>query len=292
MKIISWNVNGLRACAERFLGWLESSDADIVALQETRSLPEQLTGDVREPPGWFMALNPAEKKGYSGARALYTSGSRYHRDVSLGEARFDLEGRLQLARFDDLLIANVYFPNGSGKNRDNSRIPYKLDFYQRLFEVLEPERSSGKPVVVVGDFNTAHRPIDLARPKSNEKTSGFRPEERDELERWLASGWVDSYRHVHGDQEGVYTWWAQRGRCRERNVGWRIDYALLSPGALKGLREAFVLPDVMGSDHCPVGVTLDPTGGVEAPEDVCLCHCVVLESRTFFEAATRGIEAL
>jgi exodeoxyribonuclease-3 len=258
MKVTSWNVNGLRAAANKgFLGWLERCGADVVALQETRVLAEQLSDEVRSPPGGHLALHPAVRKGYSGV-ALYTRNPPATVETSTGEERFDVEGRLQVARFGSLVIANGYFPNGSGKNRDQSRVPYKLDFYRRVFDMLEAERAAGVPILVLGDFNTAHREIDLARPKTNHKTSGFLPEERAELDRWLESGWTDTYRHLHGDVEGVYTWWSQRFGVRERNVGWRIDYVLASPGALAHLREAWVAPDVMGSDHCPVGVELDP----------------------------------
>jgi len=258
MKVTSWNVNGLRAAAKKgFLAWLDECGADVVALQETRTLAEQLPEEVRAPPGWHFNLNPADRKGYSGV-GLYSRQAPDGVETVMGEERFDVEGRLQVARFGALTIVNGYFPNGSGKNRDQSRVPYKLDFYRRVFDLLEEERAAGAPILVLGDFNTAHREIDLARPKTNHKTSGFLPEERAELDRWLESGWTDTYRHLHGDAEGVYTWWSQRFGVRERNVGWRIDYVLASPGALAHLRGAWVAPEVMCSDHCPIGVDLDP----------------------------------
>ena len=258
MNVTSWNVNGLRAAEKKgFLSWLQSTEADIVCLQETRSLSEQLSKGVLEPDGWHFTLTPAERKGYSGV-GVYSRQVPDAIETRMGEERFDSEGRLQVIRFGDLVIANGYFPNGSGKNRDHSRVPYKLDFYRRVFDMLEPERAAGAPILVLGDFNTAHREIDLARPKTNRKTSGFLDVEREELDRWLTHGWTDTYRHLHGDVEGVYSWWSQRSGVRERNVGWRIDYVLASPGALPYLREAWVASDVMGSDHCPVGVDLDP----------------------------------
>ncbi|MEZ4267233.1 MAG: exodeoxyribonuclease III [Myxococcota bacterium] len=256
MRIVSWNVNGLRACGSKgFADWLAGCGADVVGLQEVRARPDQLTPDLAAPEGWHVEANPAERAGYSGVSLL---SRRAPQDVhsSLDNPEFDVEGRFQQARFGDVVVVNGYFPNGNGKNRDLSRIPYKLDFYRALFDRLEPLRAAGTPIVVMGDFNTAHRPIDLARPKDNEKTSGFRPEEREELDRWLRSGWTDTFRHVHGDVEGAYTWWSQRGGCRERNVGWRIDYVLASPGAMARLRDAFIWPEVMGSDHCPLGVEL------------------------------------
>ena len=256
MKITSWNVNGLRAAVKKgFLDWLLACDSDLVALQETRSLSEQLSDEVLNPEGWSFWLNAAERKGYSGV-GLYSREALEGLSTTTNESRFDVEGRLQIARLGALKIVNGYFPNGSGKNRDHSRVPYKLDFYRRVFEMLEEERAQGVPILVMGDFNTAHREIDLARPKTNHKTSGFLPEERAELDRWLTSGWTDTFRHVHGDVEGAYTWWSQRAGVRERNVGWRIDYVLASPGALTHLRDAWISPEVMGSDHCPIGVEL------------------------------------
>jgi exodeoxyribonuclease-3 len=162
-----------------------------------------------------------------------------------------------LARFRRLVVANVYFPNGSGKDRDNGRVPFKLDFYRALFERLERLRRAGRRVLVLGDFNTAHREIDLARPRENQKTSGFLPEEREELDRWLRAGWVDTFRAFQPGP-GHYSWWSQRQGVRARNVGWRIDYVLASPAAMRHVRGAFLHADVQGSDHCPVGVDVDP----------------------------------
>ena len=153
-------------------------------------------------------------------------------------------------------VVNGYFPKGSGKDRDNSRVGYKLDFYQAVFDRAQQLRRRC-PVLVIGDFNTAHREIDLARPKSNVKNSGFLPEERVELDRWLEAGWVDTFRALHPDQPDHYTWWRQWGGARERNVGWRIDYVLASPSAMERLKDAFIWPNERGSDHCPVGVDID-----------------------------------
>lgn len=257
MKIISWNVNGIRSCARKgFLDWLEASGADLVGIQEVRARPEQLEPGLLAPLGWSVSLNPAERPGYSGV-GVYSRQPWSSIETSIGEDRFDVEGRVQLIRVGALVIANVYFPNGSGKNRDLSRIPYKLDFYRALFDRLETERRAGNPVLVIGDFNTAHEPIDLARPKSNTKTSGFRAEEREELDRWLRAGWVDTFRAQHPCEAGHYTWWSNRPGIRERNVGWRIDYVLASPEAMKHVQNAFILSEDHGSDHCPLGVEID-----------------------------------
>jgi exodeoxyribonuclease-3 len=256
MRIISWNVNGLRACAKKgFADFLASAEADIVAVQEVRAFAEQLPDGVRSPSGWHACFAPAERPGYSGV-GLFTREPPKRIETTLGEHRFDMEGRLLIARFEGLTVVNGYFPKGSGKDRDNSRVPYKLDFYRAVFERIQKLRRRG-PVLVMGDYNTAHCAIDLARPKDNVKNSGFLPEERAEVDRWIEAGWIDAFRALHPDEEGHYTWWRQWGGARERNVGWRIDYIMASPSAMKRVRDAFIWPQVMGSDHCPVGIDLE-----------------------------------
>lgn len=256
-RVYSWNVNGLRSIASKGLfDWLRKARADVVAMQETRAHPEQLDPEVRQPKRWKSSFAVAERKGYSGV-GLYARREADAVQTEMGIPEMDAEGRLQIARYGKLTLANVYFPNGSGTNRDNGRVPFKLEFYRRLFDMLEPERKKGR-VLVMGDFNTAHTEIDLARPKQNKKTSGFLPEERAELDRWISAGWVDTYRHLHPDQTDVYTWWSQRYGVREKNVGWRIDYILASPAVLPFLRAARIHTKVMGSDHCPISVDLDP----------------------------------
>jgi exodeoxyribonuclease-3 len=255
LRVISWNVNGLRACEKRgFKRWLDRTAPFIAGIQEVRAQPDQLPQRLRNPKNWAHHIVCAEKKGYSGV-ASYSRETPDDVSVGLGSSEFDLEGRVHFLRFGRLLIANVYFPNGNGKNRDNSRVPYKLDFYQRLLARLEEEREQGLRVLVMGDFNTAHQEIDLARPKTNHKTSGFLPEERAEMDRWIESGWVDTFRHFEQDP-GHYSWWSQRGGCRERSVGWRLDYVFAAPEAMPFVKSAFIQPKVKGSDHCPVGVDL------------------------------------
>ena len=255
MRLVSWNVNGLRACARKgFLEWLASCEADVVALQEVRALREDLGQDLCEPPGWSVAFNAAERRGYSGV-AIYSRRPPDTVWTSLVEPRFDIEGRLMIARFGRLVIANGYFPKGSGTLRDNSRVPYKLDFYRKVFARLQRLRRAGYRVLVAGDFNTAHQEIDLARPRQNVENSGFLPEERAEFERWTRAGWVDTFRHFEPGG-GHYSWWSQRRGTRQRNIGWRIDYVLASPAAMSFVRNAFIWPHVRGSDHCPVGVEL------------------------------------
>lgn len=256
MRLLSWNVNGLRACTRKgFADWLSSCDADIIGLQEVRARPEQLDPAVREPEGWTTHFVAAKRPGYSGV-GLYSRTPPDSVETSLGLDEFDDEGRLQIARFGDLVIANCYFPNGSGKNRDNSRVPFKLRYYQTLFKRLEAYKEDTDKLIVLGDFNTAHQAIDLARPKQNQGTSGFLPEEREELQRWLDHGWIDSFRLFHPDEPDHYSWWSQRSGARARNVGWRIDYILISAALEAHTTDAFILPDVMGSDHCPIGIEL------------------------------------
>ena len=218
-------------------------------------MPEEIPEALLRNKRWHRHFSPAERRGYSGV-GLFSRRAPDSVDTSLGEERFDREGRLQIARFGRLVVINGYFPKGSGTERDNSRVPYKLDFYRSVFERAERLRRGGLRVLILGDFNTAHSEIDLARPKGNKKTSGFLPEERAELDRWVAAGWVDTFRHFQ-PQGGHYSWWSQRSGARERNVGWRIDYVLASPAAMKYVRGAFIQPQVRASDHCPVGVDLD-----------------------------------
>ncbi len=256
MLIVSWNVNGIRACAKKGFGdWLDGCGAEIVAVQESRARREQVPVEIAERPGWHLELAAAERPGYSGV-ATFSRRPPDAVSAELGEPEIDCEGRLLIARYGGLQLVNAYFPNGNGKNRDLSRIPYKLAFYRRLFDALEPAKQRGEPILVVGDFITAHREIDLARPKQNREHTGFRIEEREELDRWLTSGWVDTFRRFE-EGGGHYTWWSQRFGVRERNIGWRIDYILASPAAMTHVRGAAIHPEVMGSDHCPISVEVE-----------------------------------
>ena len=255
MRVVSWNVNGLRACAKKgFLEVLRKRRINVMGLQEVRAFPEQLPKEVLAPRGWHAAFAPAERPGYSGV-ALYSKTAPDRIETSLNDDRFDIEGRFIMGHFGRLAIASIYFPKGNGKERDNSRVPYKLDFYRAVFERIQRARRRG-PVLVMGDYNTAHTEIDLARPKTNTKSSGFLPEEREEISRWQAAGWCDTFRSRHPDEEGHYSWWRQFGGAKENNVGWRIDYVFASPSANQLVSNAFIWPEVTASDHCPVGVDL------------------------------------
>ena len=256
MRIISWNVNGLRAIYRHgFMRWLNRCEADIVALQEVRARREQVHSELARARGWFTHMTVAERKGYSGV-GLFARSDPDQIITQLGDPGFDPEARLQISRFGDLTIANAYFPNGNGKDRDNSRIPYKLAFFEAVFDHLEPARARGDQILVMGDFNTSPAAIDLARPKQNLKTSGFTPPEVAHLNAILARGWTDTFRHLHPDESGHYSWWSQRKGVREKSIGWRLDLILASPGVMPRLQDAFILANIRGSDHCPVGVDI------------------------------------
>ncbi len=250
-RVFSWNVNGIRACLKKgFFDWLKGSKAGFVGIQETRATEAQVLAELPRHR-WHTHFLSAEKKGYSGVGAF----SRREMSVSVDLPPIFLrEGRAQFIQLGALTIVNAYFPNGSGKNRDHSRVPYKREFYREVFDRVDPSR----PLLIMGDFNTAHREIDLARPKTNRKTSGFLDVEREDLDLYLGRGYVDTYRHFHPDKTGAYTWWSQRFGVRERNVGWRIDMAWASPALMPFVTNARIHPKVMGSDHCPISVDLDP----------------------------------
>ena len=256
MRIVSWNVNGLRACTKKgFLDVLERSGADVVGVQEVRAFEKQLPDAVHSPENWHTHFGAAERAGYSGV-GLFSRTAPDQVEDSLGESRFDVEGRYQLARFGKVVVVNAYFPKGSGKDRGQQPRPLQARLLPRGV------RPGGTPapryrVFVIGDWNTAHNEIDLARPKGNLKSSGFLPEERAEMDRWMAAGWIDAFRKLNPDAPGHYTWWRQWGGAREENVGWRIDYVIASPGAMRRVRDAFIWPYEMGSDHCPVGVDVE-----------------------------------
>jgi exodeoxyribonuclease-3 len=252
LKLYSWNVNGIRACAKKgFLPWLSASGADIVMLQETKASVDQLPDTICKPEGFLSEWCAAEKKGYSGVATyarLPIASTR-----GLGDARFDAEGRVLISVLPQFTLFNVYFPSGSS---GMARIAYKLEFYKHLLDILRPRLDSGERIVVAGDVNTAFAPIDLARPRENARTSGFMPHEREALGQFFAAGLVDTFRHVRPEEQ-KYSWWSQVTNARERNVGWRLDYILVSRNLLPHVVDADIHCDVMGSDHCPVSLTLD-----------------------------------
>ncbi|MCG3173467.1 MAG: Exodeoxyribonuclease [Myxococcota bacterium] len=258
MKIISWNVNGIRSAEKK--GLVDSivrMKPDILGLQEVRAEEHQIPLHLRAVEDLKSYWSACRRKaGYSGV-GLYTRREPVRLNRDLGVEEFDEEGRVIEAEYPDFVIFNVYFPNGSGTDRSNSRVPFKLAFYGALLEHAAKHRKKGREVIIMGDYNTAHQKIDLKNWRGNQETSGFLPEEREWMSRYLDAGYVDSFRHFHPDREGAYSWWSFRMNARERNVGWRVDYVLVSSGLVPRLKNAFILPDVTGSDHCPVGIELE-----------------------------------
>jgi len=253
LRLISWNVNGLRAAHRKgFLEWFLRERPDILCLQETKASPEQLPAELKEIAGYRAYFAAAERKGYSGV-ASYTNVEPVEVENGFGPKRFDREGRTQVLDFGDFLLFNVYFPNGKASAE---RLRYKMAFYDAFLKHVDKLRARGESIVICGDVNTAHKEIDLARARENEKTSGFLPEERAWLDKFVARGFVDAFR-MFNREPGQYTWWDQKTRARERNVGWRIDYFFVSENFEDNVKAAYILPEVMGSDHCPIGLEVD-----------------------------------
>jgi exodeoxyribonuclease III len=252
-KLVSWNVNGIRAAIKKgFWEWLQETQPDIVGLQETKIASEQLTLDMIAPLGYRTFWSHAEKKGYSGV-ALFCKEEPVSVTEGFGLPEWDNEGRTLIAEYPDFVLYNIYYPNGG---RGEDRLKYKLAFYDVFLEHAETMRQRGKNIIVCGDFNTAHHPIDLARPKDNENISGFMPVERAWLDKFTNLGYIDTFRYFYPDLAGQYSWWHMRTFARQRNVGWRIDYFYTSPGLESNLKAASIDADVTGSDHCPVTLTL------------------------------------
>ena len=252
MKLISWNVNGVRAAVKKgLLDWLESEKPDILCLQETKAHKEQLTSEILEEHGYHTYWHSGEKKGYSGV-ATFSREEPLYVQEGLGIEKYDIEGRVLLTEHENFLLYNIYFPNGQ---KDEMRLQYKLDFYDDLLPIINEQVESGHNVIITGDWNTAHHPIDLARSKENVKTSGFMPVEREKLDIYVKNGWVDTFRMFH-DEGDRYSWWSYRFGARERNVGWRIDYFFVNEGFLDNVKDADIHDEIIGSDHCPVSLEL------------------------------------
>ena len=250
MKILSWNVNGLRSvCRRNFLAWLKQSKADVVCLQEIKAQVQYLPAQAIKPENYFSYFNSGLRPGYAGV-AVYTKERPKTVNAILGLERFDKEGRMLQLEYPDLLLINLYMPQG-GRKKEN--MPYKLEVYKRLLHYLE--KIKNKKVIVIGDFNIAHFEIDLARPKQNIHNTMFTPEERAQMSKIISLGFVDTFREYH-KKGGWYTWWPYFYHARDRNIGWRIDYVFISKPLRRSLNSAFIASDVMGSDHCPYGIEI------------------------------------
>lgn len=254
MKLVSWNVNGIRAVEKKgFLEWFMKESPDILCLQETKAHPDQLGFELTHPKDYYAYFSSSQlKKGYSGV-VTYTKEKPLKVEDGFGIEKFDIEGRTVMTEFKDFILFNGYFPNGKASTE---RLQYKLEFYEAFLKHIEDLKQKGKRIIFCGDINTAHKEIDLARPKENEDISGFLPIERKWIDRVVEKGFIDSLREFH-EEPHLYTWWSMRSGARERNVGWRIDYIFLQEELKKHLNNAYILPDVMGSDHCPIAIELD-----------------------------------
>jgi len=252
IKLLSWNVNGIRAVkAKGFLNWLERESPDVLCLQETKANPEQLGQDLLRPADYHSCWNYPAKKGYGGVATLSREEPRSVRQ-NFGNEILDDEGRILLTEHPGFILLNVYFPNGK---KDEIRLKFKMDFYREFLRFVDLLTTQGNNLIICGDVNTAHREIDLARPKANEKVSGFLPMERAWLDELIAHGYTDTLRHFNREPD-QYTWWDYKTGARERNVGWRLDYFFISENLIPALTDAYILPGVTGSDHCPTGIKL------------------------------------
>jgi len=251
---ISWNVNGIRAVDKKeALKWIDEQEVDFLGLQEIKAEEAQIPETIFERNYAIENINSSIKKGQSGV-ALYTNKKG---SFTCTSPTVDIlsEGRINEYHFENIAYFNVYFPNGQ---RNDERLEYKMAFYDRFLEHITKLKDEGKSIVICGDVNTAHKAIDLARPKANEKTSGFLPMEREWMDKFLNAGYIDTFRHVHGDEAtDRYSWWSYRAGARGNNVGWRIDYFFVSEDLKDKIVDANILDQVMGSDHCPISLVLD-----------------------------------
>jgi exodeoxyribonuclease-3 len=256
IKLLSWNVNGIRAVERKgFLEWLQKESPDILCLQETKAQPGQLSKNLVEPPGYSTYWSyPEEVKGYSGV-AVFSREKPLEVSYGFGIKEFDREGRIIIAKYPQFTLFNIYFPKGDVSKERLHRLEYKMRFYQVFLTFTDSLKERGERLIFCGDFNTAHKEIDLARPKENEKNSGFLPEERAWMDKFVAHGYTDTFRLFHKEPD-QYTWWDMKTRARERNVGWRIDYFFVTENIARAVSQAFIMPDVTGSDHCPIGITI------------------------------------
>jgi len=252
LKIVSWNVNGIRAVHRKgFLDWFSEYKPDILCIQEIKAKRKQFPKIIENIDDYHLYISEAKRKGYSGV-ATYSLIKPKNVQKGFDIPKFDVEGRTLITDYDDFVLFNIYFPNGK---MSGERLRYKLDFYDAFLDYADYLKDEGRNIVICGDVNTAHKEIDLARPKENEKISGFLPVEREWIDRFLSHGYVDTFRSFNKKPE-QYTWWSYRTRARERNVGWRLDYFFVNKEFIKNIKSSYILSDVMGSDHCPIGLDI------------------------------------
>jgi len=255
LNLISWNVNGLRAAVRKgFLDFVKQQNPDILCIQETKADENSLDFSIKNLTNYpYSYFSSANKKGYSGV-AIYSKQKplKITRNI-FKEEKFNTEGRVLKAEFEGFILFNIYFPNGKASPE---RLAYKMGFYEKFLKKMQKLLSKNKKIIICGDVNTAHTEIDLARPKANEKISGFLPKERAWIDTLLKTGFIDTFRQFCPEKKDQYSWWSYRSRARNRNVGWRIDYFFISQNLSKQLKKAYILPEIMGSDHCPVGIEI------------------------------------
>lgn len=252
MNIYSWNVNGIRAIQKKgFCDWISEEQPDILCLQETKAHVEQLEEELLHISGYLVYFNEGERKGYSGV-ATYTKEKPLSVKYGIGIEKFDREGRILITEYPNFILLNIYFPNGQ---KDDERLQYKMEFYDAILDYCNELKAQGKNLIICGDYNTAHTEIDIKNPKANEKRSGFLPIERQWMDKFIDNGYTDTYRYFHPESI-EYSWWSYRFKARERNAGWRIDYFFVSNNFIDKVVEAKILTDVMGSDHCPIVLSI------------------------------------
>jgi len=253
MKITTWNINGIRAAlVKEAFKWLVDYHPDVVCLQEIKAKQEQIDIPFFESMGYTCVWNPAERPGYSGTGTLFNNQPAAS-SFGMGIQRFDCEGRIIQSSFPDFELFNIYFPNGG---QECERVPYKLDFYENLLNYCKTLMGTGKEIILTGDFNTAHKEIDLKNPKANQKNTGFLPEEREWVDKYLSEGFHDIFRILYPELV-KYTWWTYRFNARLHDVGWRIDYFLITKKLIKRVKEVVTHSEILGSDHCPLTLIIE-----------------------------------
>jgi len=257
MKIISWNVNGIRAVAKKgFSEWFTKEDADVVCLQETKAFPHQLDESLTNPNGYASLWHKGTRPGYSGVATFSKEGALEEYNHFEDITHFHEDGRVVVTKFPEFTLINAYFPNGGTRADGTEMLTYKLEFYDHFIQYMNTLRDRGEKIIACGDFNIVHKEVDIARPKENKDSIGFLPIEREKVSELISNGYVDVFRELNPEGKDDYTWWSYRAGARPRNVGWRIDYFFVTPDLLPMVSNCYHMPEVMGSDHCPLCLEL------------------------------------